>query len=403
MCVWVSLIVPTVLFFVFAGPRLWRITPALPILVAIVGLWTVMMLVVTQCTDPGIIPRSVPGRVVSSVDELHDRYRRNDRGMLHEASSAAPSQLRQQGYAETMAEHKSSPSTSTATGAGGGGSSLPSVHLSRRDQPQQPSSSSFSPSSSSSSSSTTSIHVPASDQAPVASIGGITTRISVHEPSLFRSDRGTLTTAYTELTTTEAVLPAHIHAQVQRHIAQNVAANGTSVGGEDGGRRMSSSSTNSHESSARLLQDGEDDVEDVDVYTGKRADTAGPRRSDGASRPMLTLPDDDNVSHVSHGGDSGSSGSNTTARPRSDSEDRSMKLANAVSHTPATSSSSSSSSPSSASSSSSSSLSAGTRRGRMEDANSSSEAELVVPGSLQASGGVVRSVDHPVPTPRPST
>src|SRR5690349_1189319 len=40
LCVWFSIVIPTILFFVFASPKLWKITPAVPILVAIACLCT---------------------------------------------------------------------------------------------------------------------------------------------------------------------------------------------------------------------------------------------------------------------------------------------------------------------------------------------------------------------------
>jgi len=57
LCVWCSILIPTILFFVFAGPKIWGITPALPIFVALAGICTILLLLYTQCVDPGIIPR----------------------------------------------------------------------------------------------------------------------------------------------------------------------------------------------------------------------------------------------------------------------------------------------------------------------------------------------------------
>jgi len=58
ICIWSFIIIPSVFFFVFAAPKLWDISPALPILCGVCCALTSILLLLTQFTDPGIIPRS---------------------------------------------------------------------------------------------------------------------------------------------------------------------------------------------------------------------------------------------------------------------------------------------------------------------------------------------------------
>jgi len=55
---WLCILVPTSVYFVFVGPRMWdTITPALPIATGLCFLLTIITLLSTCLTDPGILPR----------------------------------------------------------------------------------------------------------------------------------------------------------------------------------------------------------------------------------------------------------------------------------------------------------------------------------------------------------
>eukprot|EP00927_Polykrikos_kofoidii_P065400 TRINITY_DN61155_c0_g1_i1.p1 TRINITY_DN61155_c0_g1~~TRINITY_DN61155_c0_g1_i1.p1 ORF type:complete len:455 (-),score=38.54 TRINITY_DN61155_c0_g1_i1:143-1507(-) len=57
LCAWSFLIIPVVCYFVFVAADLWVVTPLLPILTGAVFVSTVIFMLLTSCTDPGIIPR----------------------------------------------------------------------------------------------------------------------------------------------------------------------------------------------------------------------------------------------------------------------------------------------------------------------------------------------------------
>ena len=56
--VWFFLLFPSALYFGLAGPLLMRSSPAFLLLFAALFAWTVVLLLLTQFTDPGIVPRS---------------------------------------------------------------------------------------------------------------------------------------------------------------------------------------------------------------------------------------------------------------------------------------------------------------------------------------------------------
>jgi len=57
-CLWGSILLPTLVYFVFcSGWLAEHVSPALPILTAVVFALTIVLLLLTACTDPGIIPR----------------------------------------------------------------------------------------------------------------------------------------------------------------------------------------------------------------------------------------------------------------------------------------------------------------------------------------------------------
>jgi len=57
ICVWIMLIVPTGAFYIFSAPILFKTSPTLPVIVAVFFFWAVLFLLITSCSDPGIIPR----------------------------------------------------------------------------------------------------------------------------------------------------------------------------------------------------------------------------------------------------------------------------------------------------------------------------------------------------------
>jgi hypothetical protein len=57
LCVWFCLIIPTVLFGIFIGPNLSKVSIFLPIAYGLLCLVTIVLLCLTQCSDPGLIPR----------------------------------------------------------------------------------------------------------------------------------------------------------------------------------------------------------------------------------------------------------------------------------------------------------------------------------------------------------
>jgi len=56
-CIWCIIMGPLGAFFWFVGPRLLFKVPIMFFLVGILGLWTIIALLITGCSDPGIIPR----------------------------------------------------------------------------------------------------------------------------------------------------------------------------------------------------------------------------------------------------------------------------------------------------------------------------------------------------------
>lgn len=69
LCAWISILLPTVFFFVVCGPFLWAVHPAWPIGGAALFFVTVVMLLSTSCTDPGIIPRPALQLIIPGLQE----------------------------------------------------------------------------------------------------------------------------------------------------------------------------------------------------------------------------------------------------------------------------------------------------------------------------------------------
>lgn len=71
-CAWTFILLPTFLYFVVASNHLWvQESPWLPIVTAMLFCSTILFLLLTSCTDPGIIPRRELQFVVSGlIDEV---------------------------------------------------------------------------------------------------------------------------------------------------------------------------------------------------------------------------------------------------------------------------------------------------------------------------------------------
>lgn len=70
ICAWCFLVVPTALYFVFCGQWLWEhVSPALPLLTLAVFVVNIIFLLLTSCTDPGILPRYKLQQAVHGLEE----------------------------------------------------------------------------------------------------------------------------------------------------------------------------------------------------------------------------------------------------------------------------------------------------------------------------------------------
>lgn len=75
LCTWCTLLIPTGFFFVFCGPELWQRGDAasgLPLVAALSLLSAIIFLLLTSCTDPGILPR---WRLQQAVEGLQEEVR----------------------------------------------------------------------------------------------------------------------------------------------------------------------------------------------------------------------------------------------------------------------------------------------------------------------------------------
>merc|ERR1712159_459038 len=70
VCAWSFLMIPTVLYYVFCGKWLWdHVHPVLPLLALAVFCVTIVFLLLTSCTEPGILPRQNLQQVVHGLEE----------------------------------------------------------------------------------------------------------------------------------------------------------------------------------------------------------------------------------------------------------------------------------------------------------------------------------------------
>jgi len=69
-CAWSFIVVPTIFYFVFCSEYLWHhVNRLLPVLTACIFTATVVFMLLTSCTDPGIIPRHTLQAVVNGLEQ----------------------------------------------------------------------------------------------------------------------------------------------------------------------------------------------------------------------------------------------------------------------------------------------------------------------------------------------
>lgn len=74
LCVWSSILIPIGLFTYYVAPRLWIEMPIMVFVVSVFFLWTIVSLLITGFTDPGIIPRqTVEEARIEAQGYLNDR------------------------------------------------------------------------------------------------------------------------------------------------------------------------------------------------------------------------------------------------------------------------------------------------------------------------------------------
>lgn len=69
ICAWCSLNIPIAIYFVVCGRVLWSISPLLPAGTFVLWIVSVVLMLATSCSDPGIIPRHNVRRVLPGLQE----------------------------------------------------------------------------------------------------------------------------------------------------------------------------------------------------------------------------------------------------------------------------------------------------------------------------------------------
>uniref|UniRef100_A0A7S4QL39 Palmitoyltransferase n=1 Tax=Alexandrium monilatum TaxID=311494 RepID=A0A7S4QL39_9DINO len=69
VCTWVTILLPSAFYFWACGPELWEWCPLVPVCTALLLLTTVALLLLTSCTDPGIVPRPVLQLLVEDLEQ----------------------------------------------------------------------------------------------------------------------------------------------------------------------------------------------------------------------------------------------------------------------------------------------------------------------------------------------
>eukprot|EP00403_Amphidinium_massartii_P008674 CAMPEP_0178415294 /NCGR_PEP_ID=MMETSP0689_2-20121128/23478_1 /TAXON_ID=160604 /ORGANISM="Amphidinium massartii, Strain CS-259" /LENGTH=186 /DNA_ID=CAMNT_0020036611 /DNA_START=12 /DNA_END=569 /DNA_ORIENTATION=+ len=94
LCAWSFIVIPTTMFAVVCMPELARVSELLPIVTTLVFLSTVFSLLLTSCTDPGIIPRYNHQQAVDGLEEEVQRVTGVSSGMVkcdHHTAARVPS------------------------------------------------------------------------------------------------------------------------------------------------------------------------------------------------------------------------------------------------------------------------------------------------------------------------
>mmetsp|Transcript_94787 Transcript_94787/g.182144 ORF Transcript_94787/g.182144 Transcript_94787/m.182144 type:complete len:350 (-) Transcript_94787:113-1162(-) len=69
VCAWTSILAPTIFYYMACAPALWSMSPWIPTLTALLFAITIAFLLITSCTDPGVIPRHSLRLVVDGLAE----------------------------------------------------------------------------------------------------------------------------------------------------------------------------------------------------------------------------------------------------------------------------------------------------------------------------------------------
>ncbi|CAK9089773.1 unnamed protein product, partial [Durusdinium trenchii] len=69
LCAWGSMLVPSLFYLIFCARYLWHVSPWMPVLTCIMLASTVVLWLLTACTDPGIIPRAALQAEVPQIRE----------------------------------------------------------------------------------------------------------------------------------------------------------------------------------------------------------------------------------------------------------------------------------------------------------------------------------------------
>ena len=68
---WVAFVVLYGVFLAFSAPYIWEhLTPALVVISAVLAIWAASNLLLTQLTDPGIVPRGEQQEIAIPGEEL---------------------------------------------------------------------------------------------------------------------------------------------------------------------------------------------------------------------------------------------------------------------------------------------------------------------------------------------
>lgn len=69
MFAWTAIAAPSFFYFIFCAGIMWSVSPVLPVLTAVLLATTISLMLLTSCTDPGIIPRYATRLIVEGSEE----------------------------------------------------------------------------------------------------------------------------------------------------------------------------------------------------------------------------------------------------------------------------------------------------------------------------------------------